>query len=215
MTTKDEALREARVVLMEADEDFDTEGFHPEGAYRKPIRAAIALIDAALSEKAEAVAWLNPNADQDGTSRVISDALLKAHPEYRAQFTVPLYTHPTQQPEAQAEHNDETCPYATIVQYHEAAIRRLEAALAAAQQPAPQPVEPWRVRMICCGNDAGTREFPTWEAADKFREEYTSGYGVHPNGYSAPKHAGEHKRAAIVERIAAAPQPADERGAKS
>lgn len=58
---------------------------------------------------------------------------------------------------------------------------------------------PWRLRLICCGRDEGSVRFQTSEEADAFRESYTSGPGVHPNGYSAHETETGHKRAAIKE----------------
>lgn len=52
----------------------------------------------------------------------------------------------------------------------------------------------WRLRLVCCGRDDGIETFDTWDAADDFREAYTSGPGVAPNG--------GHDRAAILERAA-------------
>ena len=62
----------------------------------------------------------------------------------------------------------------------------------------------WRVRMICCGKDEGFELFKTWDSADAFRNEYTSGYGVEQHGFSAPEHSGGHRRAAIVEALCTA-----------
>ena len=63
----------------------------------------------------------------------------------------------------------------------------------------PTDTTPWRVTMTCCGREAGTQEFDTWEAADAFRETYTSGPGVDPHGYSGTGHAG-HQRSAVISR---------------
>lgn len=54
---------------------------------------------------------------------------------------------------------------------------------------APTDKWPWKVNMICCGNDAGLEEFATWEDADKFRNDYVA---TGPGGW------GEHDRSAIV-----------------
>lgn len=56
----------------------------------------------------------------------------------------------------------------------------------------------WTVRLICCGREDGSVATDTWEQADTLREEYTSGLGVHPAGYSAPVGAQGHRRAAII-----------------
>ena len=79
--------------------------------------------------------------------------------------------------------------------------------------PPAQEAQPawWRVHLICCGRDDGYVHFPTWEDADRFRDDYTRGPGVHPNGYSAPEHAHGHKRAAIVEALYALPPDAARR----
>lgn len=63
---------------------------------------------------------------------------------------------------------------------------------------ADPPVRAFVVSLTCCGRDAGSVEFPTWEQADAFREAYTSGEGVHPQGYSAPEHAPGHKRSGVI-----------------
>lgn len=42
---------------------------------------------------------------------------------------------------------------------------------------------PWKVRCICCGYDAGTIAFSTWEDASAFRESYCTGPGVGANGH--------------------------------
>lgn len=47
----------------------------------------------------------------------------------------------------------------------------------------------WTLRLICCGRDDGTECFDTWNEADAFRESYTTGPGVGPDG---------HDRAAIL-----------------
>ena len=62
--------------------------------------------------------------------------------------------------------------------------------------------ELWIVRLTCCGRDDGTyTRATTYEEAASFRESYTSGAGVHPNGYSAPEHASGHRRSAVIERV--------------
>ena len=62
----------------------------------------------------------------------------------------------------------------------------------------------WVVRLTCCGHDEGVyTRASTWEEADAFREAYTSGAGVHPNGYSAPEHSPGHKRSAVIEAVTA------------
>lgn len=58
----------------------------------------------------------------------------------------------------------------------------------------------WTVRFICCGREDGEQTFATWAEANQAREQYTSGTGVHPNGYSAHATEPGHKRAAIVYR---------------
>lgn len=50
----------------------------------------------------------------------------------------------------------------------------------------------WRLRLVCCGRDGGVETFDTWGEADSFRESYTNGPGVGPDG--------GHDRAAILER---------------
>jgi hypothetical protein len=55
----------------------------------------------------------------------------------------------------------------------------------------------WRVRLICCGRDAGDIFRDTWEEADEFRQAYTSGAGV--RGPDWP--LGGHDRAGIIERV--------------
>ena len=57
---------------------------------------------------------------------------------------------------------------------------------------------PWVCQLICCGYDDGIVRCASWEDADRMREDYTSGAGVHPNGYSAPAYEGGHRRAVIV-----------------
>ena len=42
----------------------------------------------------------------------------------------------------------------------------------------------WILQLTCCGRDDGTWSMPTWEEADKFREDYLN--------------AGGHKRSAII-----------------
>ena len=59
----------------------------------------------------------------------------------------------------------------------------------------------WRVRLTCCGRDEGVIQTHTWEEADALREGYTSGPGVHPQGYSAPPHSDGHRRSAVIEKI--------------
>lgn len=59
-------------------------------------------------------------------------------------------------------------------------------------------MKPWELQLICCGRDDGTETFDTWEAADAFRESYTSGPGVGGSG---------HERAAVLRH----PQPTEER----
>ena len=60
-------------------------------------------------------------------------------------------------------------------------------------------VAAWRVRLICCGRDAGDVMRDTWEEADQFRQDFTSGAGVrHFNGRYW---VSGHDRAGIVERI--------------
>ena len=56
----------------------------------------------------------------------------------------------------------------------------------------------WRVRLICCGRDAGDIFRETWQEADEFRLAYTSGPGV---GTPARPWLGGHIRAGIIERI--------------
>lgn len=70
----------------------------------------------------------------------------------------------------------------------------------------------WRVVLTCCGRSDGFLMARTWEDADRIRENYTSGPGVHPNGYSAPEREPGHKRSAIVESaaLAASPRPLTE-----
>ena len=64
-------------------------------------------------------------------------------------------------------------------------------------------VEPmaFSVRCICCGLEDGRFFFPTWKDADDFRNSYTSGISVHPNGYSTHPSEPGHRRAAIIEAI--------------
>ncbi len=69
--------------------------------------------------------------------------------------------------------------------------------------------QPWRVDLSCCGRDGGTYFFPTWEEADAFRNSYTSGPGVNPQGYSAHDSADGHRRAGIITGPDA-PPPDDE-----
>lgn len=47
----------------------------------------------------------------------------------------------------------------------------------------------WTLLFICCGRDDGSKTFDSWEAADAFRDSYTSGPSVGENG---------HDRAAIL-----------------
>lgn len=68
--------------------------------------------------------------------------------------------------------------------------------------------QPWRVDLSCCGRDGGTYFFPTWEEADAFRNSYTSGPGVNPQGYSAHDSADGHRRAGII--TGPQPQPTSE-----
>jgi len=63
----------------------------------------------------------------------------------------------------------------------------------------------WLVRAICCGRDDGTLTFDTWDEADRFREMYSTGYGVARYGYGSPQHEPGHRRAAIIEK-----EPADD-----
>lgn len=56
----------------------------------------------------------------------------------------------------------------------------------------------WKARAICCGFEESEHTFATWEEADAFRESYTSGPAVHPNGFSAGGHEPGHKRAVII-----------------
>jgi len=64
-----------------------------------------------------------------------------------------------------------------------------------------QPAGVWRVRLICCGRDAGDIFRDTWEEADQFRQSYTSGGGVrHFNGRYW---VDGHDRAGIIEAIGA------------
>jgi len=50
----------------------------------------------------------------------------------------------------------------------------------------PAKIRPggWILHLTCCGRDDGTWSMPTWEEADKFREDYLN--------------AGGHKRSAII-----------------
>ena len=50
------------------------------------------------------------------------------------------------------------------------------------------------------GRDAGVERFATWDDADAFRESWTSGAGVHPQGYSAPPFAPGHKRSGVISK---------------
>lgn len=59
-------------------------------------------------------------------------------------------------------------------------------------------MKPWRLRLICCGRDDGVVEFETWEAADAFRDSYTSGDGV--LNRNTPERGG-HDRAAIIGEV--------------
>jgi hypothetical protein len=71
----------------------------------------------------------------------------------------------------------------------------------------------WRVSFTCCGRDGGHVVAPTWVEADAAREAYTSGAGVHPNGYSAPDYETGHRRSATVTRqpvASAAPGAVDD-----
>lgn len=52
----------------------------------------------------------------------------------------------------------------------------------------------WRVRLVCCGREDGIEVFDTWEAANAFREDYTTGVGV----ARSPEHRG-HQRSAVME----------------
>jgi hypothetical protein len=56
----------------------------------------------------------------------------------------------------------------------------------------------WRLRLICCGRDAGDLFRNTWQEADDFRNSYTSGAGV---GDPQRPWDGGHIRAGIIERI--------------
>ena len=56
----------------------------------------------------------------------------------------------------------------------------------------------WRVRLICCGRDAGDIFRDTWEEADQFRQDFISGTGV---GNPRKPWLGGHIRAGILERI--------------
>lgn len=67
--------------------------------------------------------------------------------------------------------------------------------------------QPWRVQLTCCGRDDGHMSFATWQEAEDFREAYTSGVGVHPNGYSASIHADGHKRSGVIVRSPSAGDP--------
>lgn len=70
------------------------------------------------------------------------------------------------------------------------------------EQAAPDADRAWRVRMICCGRDAGAEMiFGTWDEADQFRESWTSGPAVDPHGYSGDGYHG-HQRAGIIEAVA-------------
>lgn len=53
----------------------------------------------------------------------------------------------------------------------------------------PDETRPWQARLICCGYEQETLTFPTWEAADAFREEWSAS--------GSPYH---NERCAIVER---------------
>jgi hypothetical protein len=58
-----------------------------------------------------------------------------------------------------------------------------------------ETARPWTLRLICCGRDAGTESFATWDEADAFRESYCTGPGVLDPGH--PQRGG-HDRAAVL-----------------
>jgi len=62
----------------------------------------------------------------------------------------------------------------------------------------------WRVRLICCGRDDGDIFRDTWDEADEFRQQYTSGAGV--RHFDRIWHDG-HDRAGIIEAIGAPALP--------
>jgi hypothetical protein len=53
----------------------------------------------------------------------------------------------------------------------------------------------WILALTCCGRDDGTWSMPTWEAADKFREDYLA--AGKPPGRSSTLMGG-HWRSAII-----------------
>jgi hypothetical protein len=58
--------------------------------------------------------------------------------------------------------------------------------------PASMPIRtggPWRLRLLCCGRDAGTEWFATWDEANAFRMSYIRKLWAY-----------DHDRVAILER---------------
>lgn len=69
----------------------------------------------------------------------------------------------------------------------------------------PDSSQRWRVILACCGRDAGVYDADTWEAADAFRESYTSGPGVNEHGYSS--HGSGRQRSGVITKIGEKPTP--------
>lgn len=181
MTTKDNALRQAREALLKAR--WETQA---RSEVDLEAESAIASIDAALSEKAEAVAC------PDGSACAHGAWCTEAYCQKLAQFR------PTQQLEAQAEpsqaydlidrflrNNLDDTDYAE----YSAALDKV----LAAQQPAPQPLERTALEQYDLEQSSDYRK--GWD------DGRAKGFEV---GY---RHATEHAE------LKAAPQPADERGA--
>lgn len=58
-----------------------------------------------------------------------------------------------------------------------------------------EPVQPWRVDMVCCGRGMGSLAAPTWEEADDFRERWLANL---PTVASLHGDEGPHDRSAII-----------------
>ena len=61
---------------------------------------------------------------------------------------------------------------------------------------------PWVVSLTCCGRDDGIYRAASWQEADNFRDDYTSGTAVDPHGYSGSGYNG-HRRSAVISRTGA------------
>jgi len=243
MTTKDEALRQAREALQaikergswakaELDKDIPTgEPVHPVSAALtwplSTVGLAIDSIDAALSEKAEAVAveqaikklhmLIMPVPAPEVTALEVCKVVSE-----RAREVIAILegTHPAQQPEAQAK-----CVRCDYPDCEKKCGEVSGYCHKAAQQPAPQPVEPDTVRRLWQGLHTGKIPAAPKPVEPNNLHDFTTHRDAWRNALTialdmsrsfADRDYWKHEITAYDRAMAAfdaAPQPADERGA--